>query len=68
MEYLFFPPDLNPIENLWSILDNNLKDRRPQNEEQLFQDLKDGWERLPLDLLQRLADSMPRRIEAVIKY
>jgi DDE superfamily endonuclease/Transposase len=60
-------PDLNPIENLWSILDNNLKDRRPQNEEQLFQDLKDGWERLPLDLLQRLADSMPRRIEAVIK-
>ena len=60
-------PDLNPIENLWSILDANLKDRRPQNEAQLFDELKTGWENISLDLLQRLADSMPNRIAAVIK-
>jgi len=30
-------PDLNPIENLWSNLDWHMKDRRPQNEMQLFE-------------------------------
>ena len=30
-------PDLNPIENLWSILD---KDRAPKNENQLFEVLQ----------------------------
>ena len=59
-------PDLNPIENLWSILDANLKDRRPQNEEELFEILKEGWKNLSTDLLERLSDSMPRRIQAVI--
>jgi transposase len=59
-------PDLNPIENLWSILDANLKDRRPQSEEELFEILKEGWENLSTDLLERLSDSMPRRIQAVI--
>jgi hypothetical protein len=58
-------PDLNPIENLWSILDHNLKDRRPNNEAELFEELKRGWEALPESILTRLVDSMPRRIEAV---
>ena len=60
-------PDLNPIENLWSILDQRLKDRRPQNENELFQVLQNGWNNLPVDLLDKLACSMPNRIKAVIK-
>jgi transposase len=60
-------PDLNPIENLWAILDKRLKDRKPQNEEQLFEIIKKGWENLPVDLLQKLVASMKRRCEAVIK-
>jgi transposase len=59
-------PDLNPIENLWSILDNNLKDRRPQSKAELFQVLQDGWNALDIGLLRRLVESMPRRIQAVI--
>ena len=59
-------PDLNPIENLWSILDYNLRNRRPQNKEELFQVLCDGWNALDRDLLTRLVDSMLRRIQAVI--
>jgi transposase len=39
-------PDLNPIENLWSILDRRLKTRRPQNEQQLFEVLREGWSNL----------------------
>lgn len=60
-------PDLNPIENLWSILDRNLKDRRPSNETELFEELKKGWEALPESQLMALVDSMPRRIERVIE-
>ena len=33
-------PDLNPIENLWSILDHRIKTRAPKNEEELFQILQ----------------------------
>ena len=59
-------PDFNPIENLWSILDSNLKDRRSQSKVELFQVLQEGWNRLDVDLLRRLVESMPRRIQAVI--
>lgn len=59
-------PDLNPIENLWSILNFNLRNRKPNNEAKLFQCLQDEWNALPINLLQKLADSMPRRCQAVI--
>jgi transposase len=59
-------PDLNPIENLWSILDLKVKDRKPSNEEALFEVLKEAWQNLEPELLTKLADSMPDRIEAVI--
>jgi hypothetical protein len=35
-------PALNPIENLWSQLDRNLKDRVCNPEDQLFDVLKAG--------------------------
>ena len=60
-------PDLNPIENLWSILDYNLKSRSPNNDEQLFDILQQGWNSLPLQLLDKLVCCMPERIEECIK-
>ncbi len=60
-------PDLNPIENLWSYMDRQMKDRNPQNETQLFAIIKECWESLSTDLLSSLVESMPRRCEAVIK-
>jgi transposase len=59
-------PDLNPIENLWSILDKMAKDRRPQNEEQLFQILDETWKSIPINYLRNLVESMPRRCQAVL--
>ena len=59
-------PVLNPIENLWSILDRTLASRTPNDEAELFQALEDGWKRLPVDLLTRLVASMPSRCQAVI--
>jgi hypothetical protein len=60
-------PDLNPIKNLWSILDDRVKNRVPNTEEDLFQVLEEAWNNLPVDLLTSLADSMPRRVRAVIE-
>ena len=39
-------PDSNPIENLWSVLDQKVKDRRPQNEQELFRVLEQAWNSL----------------------
>ena len=59
-------PDLNPIENLWSCLDRNLKHRQPANSDELFALLQEGWRALDVKLLTSLVESMPRRCQAVI--
>ena len=40
---------------------------RASNLDQLFDFVKEEWEKLPKDFLQKLVDSMPRRIRAVIR-
>jgi len=60
-------PDLNPIENLWSLLDRELIDRTPPDEEQLFRELCQAWEHFPRATLQHLVSSMPARCRAVIE-
>lgn len=59
-------PDLNPIENLWALLNLKLKERRPTKEAELFELLRKEWLSFDTDLLQRYTDSMSRRLEAVI--
>ena len=67
-----WPPqslDLNPFENLWSILDKKLKDRVVYDEDQLFKVAQSAWKDLKVtsDVLENLVSSMPRRIEGCIK-
>jgi transposase len=59
-------PDLNPIENLWSILDKSVSNRKPNTAEELFNVIQNAWNALPVDLLAQLVNSMPRRVAAVI--
>lgn len=59
-------PDLNPIENLWSILDHRVRNRTPNTKEELLQGLRLAWEAIPQETLQSLVDSMPDRCRAVI--
>ncbi len=59
-------PDLNPIENLWSILDMMVKDRKPQTDDQLMEVLTNGWNSIEITKLNNLVESMQRRCEAVI--
>lgn len=66
MEWPSQSPDLNPIENLWSILDTHARDRRPNTDQELFDALQEAWNNLDPVLLAQLVDSMPRRCQAVI--
>jgi hypothetical protein len=59
-------PDLNPIENLWNHLDRHLQNRDCNNEEELFNALKGGWESITAEYVEKLVDSMPNRCAAVI--
>ena len=62
-------PDLNPIENLWSILEERVKDldSNPRNITELEEVLKQAWKKIKLETLENLIFSMPDRIKDVIK-
>ena len=61
-------PDLNPLENLWAILFSAVKEKYEQkinSLQELRVALKEEWERIPKELLQKLLASLPRRLQAV---
>ena len=60
-------PDLNPIENIWDHLARQIAKEKFQNGKELLEKLKVTWQEIPLPYLEKLVDSMPQRIEAVIK-
>ena len=61
-------PDLNPVENLWQILKKKVNLHRPRTKSELLASIIRVWTReIPRETLQKLAFSMPRRIENVLK-
>ncbi len=60
-------PDLNPIENLCSIVKRKMRNKRPKNADELKATVKETWAYIPPQQCHKLITSMPRRIEAVIK-
>ncbi len=61
-------PDLNPIENLWSIMDKKLENNgRPNNKEEFIETLKEVWNNLDWKVLENLSLSMEKRINLVIE-
>ncbi|KAJ6254969.1 transposable element-related [Anaeramoeba flamelloides] len=60
-------PDLNPIENLWSIMDTKLKNCNPKNEEEFIKIITNVWDTLSWKTLENLVISMYKRIDLVIE-
>ena len=76
MDWPPYSPDLNPIENLWALLKAEMYILYPElvgapnNAETLdllIRSAMDTWDRLGEDLLNRLIDTMERRVKAVIE-
>ena len=61
-------PDINPVENLWSIMDEVVyKDPTPKTTKDLKRRLKQAWKNIPLSTLCDLSHSMPQWLQNVIK-
>ena len=60
-------PDLSPIENVWSIMKRKIQQWRPRTVEQLKLYIKQEWERIPPEKLQKLVSSVPKRLLSVVK-
>ena len=60
-------PDLSPIENVWRIMKRKIAQRRPRTVEQLKLYIKQEWERIPPENLQKLVSSVPKCLLNVIK-
>ena len=62
-------PDLNPIEHLWNYVKRQLLKypTPPAGVHGLWEWLVYEWESIPAEVCQNLIESMPRRLEAVIK-
>lgn len=65
-----FPPrsgDLQSDENMWKIVDDGLKDRKFTTLGGLFKCLEEEWENVPEETVQKLAQSVPKRLKEVIE-
>ena len=59
-------PDINPIENLWSLLKVKVAARHPTTTKELIKAIKTEWNGLPQELASNLIASMTRRVLNVI--
>lgn len=62
-------PDLNPIEHLWDVLKRRLNayETQPKGMHELWERIEKQWSEIGKEECLTLIESMPRRIEAVLK-
>ncbi len=75
MEWPPYSPDLNPIENLWSLLKNAIYKRRPdlltmRGDEKvlacLIETAQRVWDEIKEEIMNKLIVTMKRRAQAVL--
>lgn len=60
-------PDLNPVENLWAILQRHVSDRGPRDRAELTDFVSRCWEEIPQSTVDKLVLSFERRKRAVVR-
>lgn len=75
MDWPPYSPDLNPIENLWKMLKAEINRAHPELKAMgnsnstmdfLIECAKEAWETLEGELLNKLAEGMQKRVDAVL--
>lgn len=59
-------PDVNPIENLWSIIKRRVEKRKPTDLKELDQFLYEEWNKVDMPIINNLIKSMKSRCLALI--
>ena len=59
-------PDVNPIENLWSVLKNRVYERDPRTTMDLENFVEQEWEALDNEQVANLALNMPQRVNKIL--
>ena len=60
-------PDMNPIEHVWDFIGNKIQDCMFQNMDELFERVKAEWNKIPLQYISNLYESMRMSVSALIK-
>ena len=60
-------PDVNPIENLWTLLKTKVLQRKPKTHFTLVKSIKKEWKLLPKNLVTNLMVSMANRVNDLIE-
>jgi hypothetical protein len=62
-------PDMNIIENLWDYLERKVRTRSPlpRNRKEMWGALQEEWMSVEEDYIEKLFQSMPDRIQALLK-
>ena len=60
-------PDLNVVEDVWSMLVNNMKNKFPNSAKQLKKSIENAWKKIPQIHIQNSIDSVSYRLELVRK-
>ena len=59
-------PDLNIIASLWDYLDKRKVEKQTKLKEHQWQVLQDAWNNIPMDYINKLQLSIPKRMNAVL--
>lgn len=62
-----YSPDLNPIENLWCVMQRAVDEHSTSTVEELQDVVAAEWDKVDTDLMRNLVASMPARCRAVIE-
>ena len=58
-------PDLNPIENVWSILKSRVAERNPATKAELVKTIIEEWTNIPQKIIQNTIKSLTPRLQKV---
>ena len=58
---------MNPIGNVWKLLNKRAWEKNPRNVQELWTNLKGEWEKIPVDESKALICSYSKRCQVVIE-